>query len=390
MGKIKKFLRSTNVWNALIRADSGFFYWVVLIFVANPLTMFFWNLFAPQKASEFIYTWNGSGQKMKKTYCFLANLMPLNWNKFWMLYAGLKYYSPRKQAKYYLKCDTTGETLRKLDIGAVDLLFKTQKDNKVVREQIYEFRRPSDEVIISLFFSKDVNELRKFLRFSQFGKNVAETLVDLAQYEVLESKPDCHKFPLTDYLADYIRAYKMENSFLEKLRDFKGSASATEAWFSRIEPAIVAFQQRVFVREQSKNSDVRPWRNFCKSNKVIYPEAQKIMTLKQHLIFYETRHQLSPEVVLCFLQDGYPARVSMMLHWEKSKDVFQGKAKEIIENNPMLYNVYKNFINKKTKPDCYGKKKKGNSLPDRGGVEKKKPDSSGAKNFRKNKTNRSS
>ncbi|MBR2136824.1 MAG: hypothetical protein IJ852_02545 [Alphaproteobacteria bacterium] len=354
------------------------------IFVANPLTMFFWNWFSPQEASEFIYTWSGSGKKLKAFYRFLANLMPFSRNKFWMSYVDIRQYSPRQQARYYLEYDTTGEMLRKLDIEAVDMLFKTQKNNQLIREQIYEFRRPSDAVITSLFLGKNVRELRKFLPFGPFGMNVATTLINLAMCEVLESNPDCQKFPLTEYLADYVRAYRMDKEFLEKLRDFQGPAWATKVWFDRIEPAIEAFQQRLYVREQSKNGDVRTWRNFCKSTKIIYPEAQKVMNVKQHLIFYETGHRLAPEVVLHFLKDGYPARFDMMLRWEKDKGVFKGEAKEIIDDNPELYNVYQRF-KQNPKPD-ENKKSQRNFHSSRGGDGKKKPAYSGTKSFRKHGT----
>ena len=384
MGKIRNFLTPTDEGGALINANSGFFYWVTVIFVANPLTMFFWNLFAPRKASEFIYTWVGSGKKTKGFYRFLANLMPFRWNKYWIQRAGVEHYSLRQQVKYYLQYDTTSETLRRLNLDAVDTIYKSQKDNEFVRGQIYEFRRPSELVITSLFLGKSVGELRKFSQYGPFGKNAAQTLVNLAKCEVLESKESCRKFPLTDYLADYVRVFKMDADMLERLRDFQGSARVTKIWFDRIEPAIVAFQQRMFTREQSKNNDVRPWRGFCKGNKVIYPEAQKVMSLKQLLIFYETGHRLSPDTVLYFLKDGYPARFDMMLRWEKNKEIFStGEAKEIVDENPRLSGVYKKFINQTPKPQDYGKKSQRDFLPPQGGNGKKKPSDSGTRGFGK-------
>lgn len=338
-------------------ANGGILYWIMVIFVCNPLTMFFFNLFAPQKASKFIYTWSGSGKKLKKIYRFLANLMPFRWNKFWMSYAGIKQYSPRQQTKYYLEHETTGEILRLLDIKEVDKLFYTQKKNKLVREQIYEFRRPSDSVFATMFLGKDVRDLRKFAHFGPFGKNVALSLVNCAKCEVLESKSDCQKFPMTDFLADYVRMFKMDDEMLERLRDFQAPEQKTKIWFSRINPAIEAFQQRMFAREQYKNKDVRPWRNFCKTTKEIYPEAQTVMNQKQHLIFYETGHTLSKKAVLYFLKDGNPSRFELMLEWEKKKGVFKGEAKEIIEDNPGLSRRYEEFINQKSKPKQDGGKK---------------------------------
>ena len=369
MGKSKA--PPTDVGEPQVHINGGILYWLTVIFICNPLTMFFFNLFAPRKASEFIYTWRGSGTKLKNFYMILADQTPFYWNKYWMQRAGVEHYSPSQQTKYYLQFDTTGKTLRKLDDGTVCKLFFSTK-NKLIKEQIYENCRANDDLFTSLCLGKCISDLRRLVEPGPLGKGQVFAMIKMAKCEVLEGGKGSQKFPLTDFLADYVRMFKMDEEIIDELRNFDVPKEHAKVWFDRINPAIETFKQRLFTKDQQKNHDVRPWRNFCKTTKGICPEAQVLMNQKQHLIFYENGHRLSQKAIVYFLRGGNPARFDLILRHER-KDVFGDEAMSIINANEVLCGIYqKHTVEYKPKVKSYVKKPPRPVLSSEAGVKKEK------------------
>lgn len=312
-----------------------------IIFVCNPLSMFLFNLFAPRLAVEYV----ASKKSNHLTFCYavLASLMPFYWNKYWMSLVGVQHYSKRLQKKYYLRYDSTSETLRAMDSDLVEEIFRENIDNCDVMEYISANHRPSDKMLLEFFQNGQIQYLRMFAKYGPFTKSQILQLIDVAKSEVMTgySSAGLVDWRQLDFLVEYFKKFDTDSEITASLHNLNGLDDAiVKHWKHAIDIAMEAHSQKVLTNNLRKNYDEKQWQNFCENTQNISYEAEICMCSDQYKVFHRTGHKLSAEAIKFMMQKADHMICCQIFHYEPNFGLITDEIASIVKSSRDLYPMY--------------------------------------------------
>ena len=351
---------------------------VVLILCENPISMFLFNLFFPEYASNFAAEFIGFPNGLRKLYTKYALKWPYPWAKHWITIGNLTTCSARKQVAFYCDNSVYKEASKLMSPEAQVLLVRKHLE---LIEQIYGEMRLTDEMFaewLEQIIKQDAKKEHSldFVRtlytplenYLKKGKLPFSQMMLLLHAAVAEY--DNSACPLMSYIYSYIERFGLSNKQLKEMAQYMcdnlywhdrfGEQPLTEMakefakhekfehFFGILHDRQVFYEQRIFTRTHRLSNQTEEWRAFCTENNYICPAAQKEMSVNQYTIFHEAGFALSAEAIAHFLQ--YPNRNlhHLVFRYEPLEILQKGEVQALVDSNVYMRDVYDEEIAKRT------------------------------------------
>lgn len=333
-----------------------------IIFVCNPLTMFFFNLFAPQKAARFAFQ-PKFGQTMRDCYTFFASLMPFYWNKFWIELAGVGDYDDKLQERFCWEFSRKPETLKQMSDGALRLLWRRRgvtplSDKKTRLEHAMLFIEAGkmndcrfedvldfvEDYIVWAYIKRGAlpkQHLRMLTLKAACNSSTADYRGFSVQHEL--------NGRFLQILVAYTKKYGLTSECLQIVHHVGITKPEADKLQGVIDESMNIFSQRSYTVSQKSESDLTGWRAFCKSSKKIYTEAQMQMNVAQYLIFNETGHTLDVDAILFFVRKVNKPMCQEIFRHEPDHGVAAQEVSSLINATPELRNMFYQTLGEKEK-----------------------------------------
>ena len=329
-------------------ATNEFVFVLLAVFVCNPLTMFFFNLFAPQKAAEFCARPEFK-EPMLFCYAFLLYWMPFYWTKHWMKQIGPENYGCKRQLRYYNEVDNSDETFLRLDKEVQEKILWQNLQNNEVLEKIGRIWRPSDECFFDLLFTQNYSAIEMLAQSGPFRKSQVKTLLEAASYSGKFGDENKNSFGLNSILFPFLRRYICKYGLSCELKTMAHEIEMSNSndmsfWNNAIERATIVYFQRTVTNSHKQYFHATEWLGFCKRNKKICWQAQICMNLAQYHIFHSTGHKLHEEALLHFLKAGDGAMCKFIFRYEPNNGMISKHVRKTVTSNGRLYKIYKGAI----------------------------------------------
>ena len=324
------------------------FFFIVAILVYNPLTMFFIQLFSPNSAAELccegretladvVGDWFCN---IVKKYCYLANIWPYRWKKYWMTYRGVGEYSVEDQIRYFNEFNCCLARL-----------------TEEARKQIWTSQMFSSNLSLFKMFVKEgflTNERFADLlwrnTFSLIWSYVKTNTPDLMKVAMLLNKalfddPRLNTSKNTKVAGSsegmrvvqyVVKRYGLDCALISDMYLYKDVIKSGE--LELIEKALDVYSQRVFTSNTEGAS--AEWKAFCENTPEICPEAQMCMDEYQYDVFLATDHHLDASAIVHFFKKASEANdpmVARILKNEPEHGVLNDEIDTIVKSKSILF-----------------------------------------------------
>lgn len=370
-----------KVWYAVLDFLGG----VVFFAAANPLSMFFFNLFFPENAARFVREFIGFNDFWRNFYTKTALKWPLWWSVEWITPENLKTCGARKQVAYFwdnyynrnvrwremtlkaMSSEAQVALIRKHFDHAFEFGMLMHLTDEMFAEWLKQLIKKGNKIspLTIGCWQKLYEPLCDYLATGKlpFSQVMMLTRVAVDEY----NNSSC---PLMKKLEDYIERFGLSKKQLKEIaqymcdnmywRDVFGEEPKTDLakaikesdkykhFYNILLERQVNFEQRVFTKSQRGEKRTDEWKAFCEKTRYICVAAQKEMDVEQYKMFHATGHTLNKEAIFTLL--CYPDR---NLH----RLVFLYEPLEIFEENDLKLFIGKNASLKALFEDKKGKRK---------------------------------
>lgn len=369
-----------KVWYAVL----GFWGGVVFLAAANPISMFVFNLFAPENAARFVHEFIGFNDFWRNFYTKCALKWPLWWSAEWITLDNLKTCGARKQVAYFwgnyyeknvswrkmtleaMSPEAQVVLIRKHFDRAFDFGMLMHLTDDMFDEWLKQLIKKGNKIspLTVGYWQKLYEPLCDYLTTGKlpFSQVMMLTHAAVAEY----GNSSC---PLMKELEKYIERFGLRKKQLATIAQYMcdnlhwhdtfGEEPTTELakelkkrdkfnhFFNILNERQINFEQRVFTKSQRGDKLTDEWKIFCEKTRYICVAAQREMDIEQYKMFHATGHTLNKEAICTLL--SYPDRNlhRLVFLFEPSKVFEEKDLKLFINKNASLKAV---FDEEKAKP----------------------------------------
>ena len=358
--KVANFFGS--VWNALkfgckmfIIAVIWVWFFIMALFLYNPLTMFCIQLFSPKTAARFcckktIELGEWFDEFVRGFYSWLAKPWPYRWKKHWMGYGAIDG-SVKDQIRFYEEYDCS---LGFLTADAREELWNQAIEDRLIRKKVFtEFAKQcflDDDKFCTLISGHHYSFIWDMLEKQTPSKERVAMLLNQALFS------DCRLDTNKNYkvagdenamkvVLFVVRRNSLDGDLISGLCAHKGHRDGE---IKQIEQALDVYAQRVFTDNTSGITN--EWQAFCENTPEICPEAQKLKDPQQYDVFLATDHHLDASAIAHFFkkasQDDDPM-VQLIMSKEPDHGVLSDEIDNIIKSKSILFAALMSELSKK-------------------------------------------
>ncbi|MBP5134582.1 MAG: hypothetical protein J6Y91_01450 [Alphaproteobacteria bacterium] len=329
---------------------------VLFCVFCNPLSLFFMNLVWPAKASALVRSEFLFGPTACAWYTKQALKWPFLWAKYWISLDNLAQHNQALQMRYFMRYRPEEAVLKAMSQDAVEQLFCAHGNEKL---PITEQRRRKEctgtvcwlhtltvaELIIRnfrlsyLMLHKAIqyemyDELRNYVTHGALPAGQLQLLIE----EVFKKED----FPLFGVLMEHTKRYGLTDEQRQQILQH-GKHSCARLLLEE----NTAYDQRKVVLhyyEMNVPKIRESWHCYCKNlynnNEVLFPEAQREMSVAQYKVFHATGNYLSPEGILDLLKSNDQRMWTEIFKLEPNHGLLNEKIKSFIAGNEQLQKVF--------------------------------------------------
>lgn len=313
-----------------------------IIFIGNPVSMFFFNLFAPARCAEFAHQ-TKYYPLMWESYLFLAMLMPFAWRKYWVArdLENLKDYGINTQVKYFVEYNSSVFTAENLSDVAFNRVFDATVnntgfayyasfDNDKCLSILLEAKHKLSELQFDQLLGKGkYNIIRQYFGYGAMPK---PQVMQMIKYCC--SKGDTASICL---LADYVRKYGADAEMITMAFEYKKHEAIIQ---EELTEALDCHSQRVFIDKHGKSDSLAEFETYCFKHEKFFAEAQMHMNKDQYDIFHKTCHKLSPEAIEYFVAKHSIPMCKRIFKYEPNNGLSNEKISTMIHADAEMCNLF--------------------------------------------------
>jgi len=352
----------SSVWNVLRSGGKMFvsaviwvWFFIMALFLYNPLTMFLIHLFSPKTAARFCCKNTIElGKWFKKFvygfYSWLAKPWPYHWKKHWMGYGAIVG-NVEEQLRYYDEYDCS---LGFLTEDARCDLWNRAIEDRLIRKKVFtEFSKQGfldDDKFCALISGCHYSFIWNMLEKQTPSKERVAMLINQALFSDCRLETSKNYKTAGDENAMKIVLFVVRRNGLDC--DLISSICACKKQkaeeIKQIEQALDVYAQKIFTGD---TGGLTPdWKAFCENTPEICPEAQKLMDHQQYAVFLDTDHHLDASAIAHFFkkasQDDDPM-VQLIMSKEPDHGVLSDEIDNIIKSKSILFAALMSELSKK-------------------------------------------
>lgn len=334
------------------------FLFVMELFLYNPITMFFIQLFGPKTAARLCRQKTMSGQWLDDLvhsfYPCLAKPWPYRWKKHWMLHNGVVG-SVKEQIRYYneYNCSLnllTAEAREELWNLAVAMENSERQTQKKVFTEFFDCDFIDDAKFRTLIANRRYSFIWDMLKEKTPSKDRVAMLLNQALFSDCNLKTSKNYKTAGDEDAMKIVLFVVRRNGLDcdLISDLCALKEHKKEEIKQIEQALDAYAQRVFT---DNTSGATPeWQAFCENTSEICPEAQKLMCPEQYAVFLATDHNLDASAIAHFFKKASKddnLMVQMIMSHEPEHGLISDEIDNIVKSKSILFEALMSELSKK-------------------------------------------